>query len=82
MHLDSASANWRRRRTAQSCSTKSVRWTGGCKPSYCVHIQEREVDRIGGRAPIRLNVRIIATTNKDLELEVSRQTFREDLYFR
>jgi two-component system response regulator FlrC len=45
-------------------------------------IQEREVDRIGGRAPVRLNVRIIATTNKDLELEVNRQAFREDLYFR
>jgi two-component system response regulator FlrC len=45
-------------------------------------IQEREVDRIGGRAPVRLNVRIIATTNKDLEQEVTRQTFREDLYFR
>jgi two-component system response regulator FlrC len=45
-------------------------------------IQEREIDRIGGRAPVRLNVRIIATTNKDLELEVTRQTFREDLYFR
>jgi two-component system, response regulator FlrC len=45
-------------------------------------LQEREIDRIGGRAPIRLNVRIIATTNKDLEQEVVRQTFREDLYFR
>jgi two-component system response regulator FlrC len=45
-------------------------------------IQEREVDRVGGRAPVRVNVRIIATTNKDLELEVTRQTFREDLYFR
>ena len=45
-------------------------------------IQEREVDRIGGRAPVRLNVRIIATTNRDIELEVKRQTFREDLYFR
>ena len=45
-------------------------------------IQEREVDRIGGRAPVRLNVRIIATTNRDLEQEVARQTFREDLYFR
>jgi two-component system, response regulator FlrC len=45
-------------------------------------IQEREIDRIGGRAPVQLNVRIIATTNKDLELEVTRQTFREDLYFR
>ncbi len=45
-------------------------------------LQEREVDRIGGRTPIRLNVRIIATTNRDLEQEVARQTFREDLYFR
>ena len=45
-------------------------------------LQEREIDRIGGRAPIRLNVRIIATTNKDLEQEVVRQNFREDLYFR
>jgi two-component system, response regulator FlrC len=45
-------------------------------------LQEREIDRIGGRAPIRLNVRIVATTNKDLEQEVVRQNFREDLYFR
>jgi two-component system, response regulator FlrC len=45
-------------------------------------IQEREIDRIGGRTPVRLNVRIIATTNRDLEQEVSRQNFREDLYFR
>ena len=45
-------------------------------------IQEREVDRIGGKVPIHLNVRIIATTNKDLEVEMLRKTFREDLYFR
>ncbi len=45
-------------------------------------LQEREVDRIGGRAPVRVNVRIIATTNKDLEQEVARLNFREDLYFR
>jgi two-component system response regulator FlrC len=45
-------------------------------------LQEREIDRVGGRAPVRLNVRIIATTNQDLEQEVVRQTFRQDLYFR
>jgi DNA-binding NtrC family response regulator len=45
-------------------------------------IQEREIDRVGGRTPVRLNVRIIATTNRDLEQEVNRQTFRQDLYFR
>ncbi|HET6306221.1 MAG TPA: sigma-54 dependent transcriptional regulator [Rhodopila sp.] len=45
-------------------------------------LQEREIDRIGGRAPVRLNVRVLATTNKDLEQEVARQNFREDLYFR
>jgi two-component system response regulator FlrC len=45
-------------------------------------LQEREIDRIGGRAPVRLNIRVIATTNKDLEQEVARQTFRQDLYFR
>ncbi len=45
-------------------------------------LQEREIDRIGGRAPIRLNVRILATTNRDLEQEVVRNNFRADLYFR
>jgi DNA-binding NtrC family response regulator len=45
-------------------------------------IQEREIDRIGGRAPIFVDVRIIATTNKDLFAEVKSGHFREDLYYR
>lgn len=45
-------------------------------------IQEREVDRLGGKSPIKINVRIIGTTNKDLWMEVGKQTFREDLFFR
>lgn len=45
-------------------------------------IQEREIDRVGGRNPVRLNVRIVATTNVDLEAEIKKGTFRSDLYFR
>ncbi len=45
-------------------------------------IQEREIDRVGGNAPVRLNVRILATTNRDLAVEVQKGNFREDLYFR
>jgi DNA-binding NtrC family response regulator len=45
-------------------------------------LQEREIDRLGGSAPVRVDVRILATTNRDLTAEVRRGTFREDLYFR
>ena len=45
-------------------------------------LQEREIDRLGGSAPVKIDVRILATTNRDLTAEVHRGTFREDLYFR
>ena len=45
-------------------------------------IQEREVERVGGRRPIPLNVRIIATTNRNLREEVAAGRFREDLFYR
>ncbi|MGK0498866.1 MAG: two-component system response regulator FlrC [Oceanicoccus sp.] len=45
-------------------------------------IQEREVERLGGRKTIDLDVRIIATTNRQLEQEVTAGRFREDLYYR
>jgi DNA-binding NtrC family response regulator len=45
-------------------------------------IQEREVDRLGGSKPVKVDVRIIATTNRNLDQEVRKGTFREDLYYR
>ena len=45
-------------------------------------IQEREIDRVGGAKPVKVNIRILATSNRDLEAEVKRGTFREDLFFR
>ncbi len=45
-------------------------------------IQEKEIDRIGGRFPVPVDVRIIATTNRDLLSEVKSGRFREDLYYR
>ena len=45
-------------------------------------IQEREIDRLGGQTPVRVNVRILATSNRDLRAEAAAGRFREDLYFR
>lgn len=45
-------------------------------------IQERVIDRIGGKAPVKVDVRIIATSNRNLQQSVDKGEFREDLYFR
>ncbi len=45
-------------------------------------IQEREIDRLGGSAPVHVDVRILATSNRDLVAEIDAKRFREDLYFR
>lgn len=45
-------------------------------------IQEKEIDRIGGKDPIKINVRIIAATNRDLQKEVDEGRFRHDLFYR
>ena len=45
-------------------------------------LQEREVERVGGKKPIPLNIRIVATSNRDMMEAVARGVFREDLYYR
>jgi DNA-binding NtrC family response regulator len=45
-------------------------------------IEERKVLRVGGRAPRAVDVRFVSATNRDLEAEVARGAFRQDLYFR
>lgn len=45
-------------------------------------LQEKEVERIGGKVPIKLNVRVICATNRNLENMVKKGQFREDLYYR
>jgi len=45
-------------------------------------IEQKEIDRIGGKSPIKIDVRIIAATNKNLEDEVKKGNFRKDLFYR
>src|SRR6201982_2342043 len=45
-------------------------------------MQEREIDRVGGSKPVKVDIRILATSNRDLAAEVRKGTFREDLLYR
>jgi len=52
------------------------------QPKLLRALQEREFERLGGTRPIKLNVRLIAATNRDLEAMVAEKQFRADLFYR
>jgi Nif-specific regulatory protein len=45
-------------------------------------IEQKEIDRIGGKAPIKIDIRIIAASNRDLEDEIKKGNFRKDFFYR
>ena len=77
-----ASASSRKPTAARCCLTKSRKWTCGCRPSCCAPSRSGVIDRVGGTKPVPVDIRIIATSNRNLVEAVRDGTFREDLLFR
>jgi two-component system response regulator HydG len=56
--------------------------TPGIQAKLLRFLQEGEIYRVGGKDPIKVNVRLVSATNRDLEREVAQGNFREDLFYR
>ena len=71
-----------RRTREPSFSMKSVNFRWKCKPSCLRFLQEKEVRPVGSNQKVKVDVRIMAATNRDLDAEYKNGTFRKDLFFR
>ena len=77
------SASWKRLTGARYSWTKSAICLCPCRADTFLRvIQEKTINRVGSNRPLRLDLRFIAATNKDLKKAVAQGRFREDLYFR
>ena len=67
---------------ARCCSTRwpTCRWRPRARS--CARLQDQTFERVGGSARVKVDVRVIATTNRDLQAEIAAGRFREDLYYR
>jgi len=72
-------AREKRRATPKTIPRKALNW-GALARFGCA--QEREIDKVGETRPIRVDVRVIAATNRDLEKMIADGAFRDDLYYR
>ena len=75
-----AGSSWRR--AARCSSTRSATCSLATQVKLLRVLQEREFERLGGTEPIKVNVRLIAATNKNMEKAIADGAFREDLFYR
>ena len=75
-------AGWNWPTKAHCFLTKSEKYLSSCNPSCCAPCRAHEFERLGGTRTIKVNVRILAATNRDLSEAVAKREFRSDLYYR